>query len=366
MGGARRGLAETKLHARPALKPTPPRAKMGAVRCRLGTLACTSIALAACGGPTPRLPGEEPELERRLARDPGELVGIDLLPLRPRRVFWYRAHWKPPAGDPVDREVALFTAPDREAGTYLESLGLPARLRFVVKRRRLYLTAGDLDAAGYRVVLHGSRSRLRERNTALGSLPCLLVELEEAGLRARHWFSPGVGLVAYELSLVGAKELALSLELLEELPRGPPPTGYDCRSPETFWKSYQEAVRRLDVGGLERLLAPELLRKLPWPGDPSLLDPELPRALREDDPDLLELARVRAWMPDLLDVRLEPTGPWKVAERAGAQVATAPGRIAAWLEDGEHRGPATIELRWGDDGWQLAGFSSPLSARRER
>jgi hypothetical protein len=301
------------------------------------------------------------------AQDPTKfsLRGGQLLPMKGGRVFWYRAVLRPQNAPEQVREVALVTMWDRDAGTHLELVGLgeaDTALRFVVGQRAknantLYVLPGGLGDSAYSVSLLAQRDALRGISVRGRTWETILVERRVGASRMRHWLAPNQGLVRYEVEVQG--EVVFALELVEELRQGAPSTGYACSTPEEFWRSYRTAIRHFDVQGLSRLLGPALRQRLVWSGaDDFGPDKEfLSKARVSPRPKEVLQEQIRSIMPDLLAVQLSPTGAWSQSSEGERQLATAPGKLVAWVDGGRQEGEAELVLgRTADGHWQLESF----------
>jgi hypothetical protein len=276
-------------------------------------------------------------------------------------VLWYRATLPATAETPrQERDVALFAVWNRSVGLYLESLGLGTRpgegLRFLVQGRELrVLTPGSGFAySREKHVVYSEKEgggELVSIETAIGRLEALRLDLREGAAKTRYWFVPGRGLMRMEVEV--DDERVLALEFLKEVPRGRPREGYRTDRPDRMWASLNRALIRLDVDSLESFLAPSLrarLRRPAWSVIEKLGGPPAPA-----DVDLVA-ERIRWMVPDLLDVRLQPTGKWIVDEKSRPPRASAEALLTARLDGGVRRTKAKIILERRNGAWQWSDF----------
>lgn len=334
--------------------------------------------LAACqGGPAgparPRPaagPGEEEPGE---AQPTAELEA--LLPLGRERVLWYRASqpgrpprrvpfyvhlgrdpregpsWRSlgpgagPAGLWVWRSpwaVWLLPggfgpgAPDEGPGEEHEQPPHEGQARALSPAFRVWTPAAAWDRG------LGRRVGSEVQDTPAGRFECLRTEHGGPAALRVTWLARGVGLVAFEQRRNGAT--LRRLELVEVAPRGAPAEGaYRRATPDELWASVVEALRRLDAGGVERLMSAALFARArrPAPPEPGALPGPRRQAEAPADPDA---ARIEAALTELVTLDPARTGPWTVA----GEEASAEGEL---LRDGQ-RVPCRLVLRRGAEGWR--------------
>jgi hypothetical protein len=308
---------------------------------------------------------EEPDDD---APDPADysLRAGQLFPMKPGRVYWYAATTRPRNAPEQTREIAIVSMWDRDAGTHLETVGLgepETALRFVIGQRArnantLYVLPGGFGEGAYSMTVLGQREELRRVHVVDRTWETIIFEHREGSSRMRHWLAPNQGLVRYDVEIEG--EVVFSLELVDELRQGTPREGYSCSTPDEFWRSYRAALKRLDVQGLQRLLAPALRRRLARPardGDLGLDKTLLRKARVSPRPSDILQERIRSMMPDLLGVELRPTGSWSLKKGAERELATAPAELVAWVDGKRKTGDAELVLSRGPKGeWQLETF----------
>jgi hypothetical protein len=226
-------------------------------------------------------------------------------------VLWYRLE-RP---DGSLRRVAFFLARGRESGVFLESVGLiavgGAPLRLWRSHQAVWLLPGGLARGGaYRVWTpatawdegRGRRGSLE----AVGGREARRLDRRGDELVVKHWFEAGVGLVRLEVEDRGQR--TWSLELVEVAPRQPA-DDYPRDTPERLWQSVEEAVRRLDVPGLQSLKTAELRRRTQRPAR------EGSSSTRHEDelqPATPGSTRVRRVLGEQLALNLQPEGDWEV------------------------------------------------------
>lgn len=338
------------------------------------------LTLVACGAPgEPSGPGtsaptspatppeeEEGEEEHPPAASPAELEA--LLPLTPDRVLWYRAD---APGWPA-RRVALYLRQDPRRGAWWQSIGPAAGPNGLCVWRSRYavwvLPGGDFSGPGSFRAFTGQETwsggagrQLADEElvTRAGEFSCVHTAHEAIGEDQRPlvrevWLARGAGLIAYEVQRAG--EPVRRLELIEVAPRGAPPSGYPRGSPDELWASVQEAVLRLDPGGIERLLGPELLRRARRPSSieagAGRIDPRggPVRAPPQGGADP-EALRIEALLGELVALHPTRTGAWEVRE----ETAEAPGQLLR----GRERVPCRLVLRASRDGWRWEDLIVP-------
>lgn len=319
--------------------------------------------------------GDHREAEAALAADDAARRAQDgravarLLPIDPAHVLWFRATTTAAVGSAWTRDVALFASTFATGEPTLESIGLGVApwdgLRLARGARDAWVILPSTGAgyrawtpdaawedgrdaeevvamgAGYRACQgRGRRLGWEDLDAPGGTHRALRTEHGPAagasGDVARHWFLPEVGLARLEVEVGGRRELLL--ELVEVGPRGAPRGGYDATSPAALWGSVQAALRRLDVDGVETLLAPALLRRGRRSGADQVRDLVAPGDLRRApaQADARHLAaRVQAGLGDLLLLDARLRGAWRIE---GTE-ATAPATVTV-LDAGGHPRPA--------------------------
>lgn len=270
---------------------------------------------------------DEAAAAARRAREGARRELSRLCPVDERAVLWFEALRR---GSERATLAAFFAASGGAgAGPYLDSVGLAApgepSLTMLRSREEVWIVprgalGEELGHAPYRALTpdplwddgtegRGRRAAPERIETRLGPLEVVRTEHTRSGdIGVRHFFAPDRGLV--RLEVVVRQETVLRLELTEVAPRERPAGGYDVASPSALWRSVREAIRRLDVEALGRLMAPELharARASAWDRVSDLAPPY--RRPPGQDP-LAE--RIRAEVGDLLQLDLRVRSAWAV------------------------------------------------------
>lgn len=347
------------------------------MRACLPPLAALWLGLLVAGCELPR-PGPETPAPAPVAPAEGAptdpALSVDrLLPVRYGRVLWYRASQPAREGRPAQSwPVAFFPVWDPEGGLYLESLGLAPEpgttLRLIARTPGLWaVSTTDHEAGEVLALYHQARGGAQRELIARlrgGQVEAVRVERSQGAVTLRCWFVLDEGLERLALEVGGEERLVL--ERVEDVRMSGNERDYPRDTPAATWASLERAVRRLDVSALERLLAPELRARLGTASRDAAERLGAPTPLGRLHRRDREAERIRAVISDLLAVRLEPRGAWKVephpAATPGQPVdprprATCPATLRARVDGELREAPATIELVQDELGWRWAGFS---------
>ena len=286
-----------------------------------------------------------------------------LLAARAGRVLWFEVRTHDPEDPP--REAALFAVRGAEGTVYYESLGLGApqggSLRFLVRRGELWVVpaAEAGQRAQQRIYDEREGGGQRERvETPAGSFQARRFSHVDGRVALRYWFAVDVGLVRFEVRIDDKPALELLRAKTSRWGRNDP-YGYPAQTPDECWTSLERALHALDLAALRGLIGDELWQRLRPAGDLGLLGETQRQSDRE------EAQRIRAVVPQLLDVRFEPLGPWQIVEFRPAKPgepparrpeARAPARIVASLDGQLLVDRAKLVLRQHDQGWEWIGF----------
>lgn len=327
-------------------------------------MAAALLIGCAEGGPTS---DEAPE---RVRREPTRAIGVRaarLLPVERGRATWYRAHRYFPDAPKETWDVVFFPVPDPDAGLCLESIGLGGAvgdvLRLVAYDDRLWLvsTADGRAWEGHRLYdsRTGGGTPARIRLTTGREAEAVRFEQGLGGVTLRTWFVAGVGLERLELREGAARRFLL--ERRESVSLAKPAGGYARDTPQTFWRSFQAALRRLDADALQDLVGGELARRLtkPLPA-PRPLTAAANAAMPGHDRDGAAV-RIRAIVADFLAARVVAAGPWTVDAGVSPPVARCPAKVTARVDGVLRTTPATIVLEQRAAGWTWIELERPPS-----
>lgn len=286
-----------------------------------------------------------------------------LLAARAGRVLWFEVRTHDPDDPP--REAALFAVRGAEGTVYYESLGLGApqggSLRFLVRRGELWVVpaAEAGQRAQQRIYDEREGGGQRERiETPAGSFSARRFSHVDGRVALRYWFAVDVGLVRFEVRIDDKPALELQRTKTSRWGRNDP-LGYPAQTPDECWSSLQRALHALDLVALQSLIGDELWQRLRPAGDLGLLSGGQPESDRE------EAQRIRAVVPQLLDVRFDLLGPWQIVEfrpekpgepPARRPEARAPARVVANLDGELLVDRAKLVLRQHDQGWEWIAF----------
>lgn len=277
-----------------------------------------------------------------------------------------------------DRErpalAAVFTASAR-AAPYLDSVGLGApgdpSLTILRSDEEVWIVprgvlGDELGHAPYRALTpdpswddgpegRGRRGAPEVLETRGGEVRTVRTDHTRSGdIGVRHFFAHDRGLV--RLEVVVRQEVVMRLELVEAAPRERPARGYDVASPTALWRSVREAIRRLDVEALGRLMSPELharTRSSAWDRVRDLV----PSSRRPPGQDPLA-ERIRAEVGDLLQLDVRLRGAWVVE----GDEATASALLSVVDPDTGARRPRRGEVALGrepDGTWRWTDVRLP-------
>lgn len=324
------------------------------------------VALIGCRGSQPdgatSSPAPTPVAAHEDESGEGPPPGLEaeleaLLPLTPERVLWFRVDrpgWS-------SRRAALYLRRDARRGAWWQAIGpSPNQHGPALWRSRWavwVLPAGDFEGGGFRAFTGlpvwsegaGRMQKAIELETAAGRFACQESEFTRGTARHTVWLSRGTGLVAYELQDDDVPQWRL--ELVEVAPRGAPEAAYRRETPDELWASVQESLRRLDPDGIERLLAPGLLRRVRLPtaleAVPGRVDPRQ-GPVRPPEGDLAE-ARLHALLSDLIACWPTCGGAWELTAAGVDGVARA--RARGQVQRGKRRVGCQLVLARTREGW---------------